>query len=145
MLVLLAFGTPAAAQSLSKGEVVFTGTNWRVMRTKDGMTDKVTCTGIWRDEYRVQLNAEAFYINRKGQGGVDAYHVRIDDAPAKEMVLATRTERDISAIMLKNIANWCAPSVFVSRAFRSCNPRSSFTLILPTSPRRTPQSAGQCK
>ena len=68
------------------------------------MTDKVTCTGIWRDEYRVQLNAEAFYINRKGQGGVDAYHVRIDDAPAKEMVLATRTERDISAIMLKNIA-----------------------------------------
>ena len=51
---------PCDAQ-LSKGEVVFSGTNWKVLRTKDAMTDKISCTGVWRDEYRVQLGSDALY------------------------------------------------------------------------------------
>ena len=72
---------PCDAQ-LSKGEVVFSGTNWKVLRTKDAMTDKISCTGVWRDEYRVQLGSDALYISRTGLGGVDGYRIRVDAAVA---------------------------------------------------------------
>lgn len=92
--------TRTVGQDLGKAEVLLLEKNWKLLRSKSSMTDKTVCVAIYRDNYRMQLNRESFYINYRGKGGVDAYRYRIDDAPPIELRLATETEKRISSLML---------------------------------------------
>ncbi len=55
---------------LTTAERLLESSNWKVLRTKNSMTDKVSCVAIYRDNYSVQLNQDALYLGRKGKGGV---------------------------------------------------------------------------
>jgi hypothetical protein len=90
---------PAVADTRKPG-VVFKGTNWTVMRSKDSMTDKVSCTAYYRQRADIQLSKGAFYISLRGRGGIEAYQFRFDEAPAIPLRLASRIEKDISSIIL---------------------------------------------
>jgi len=97
------FSAPASmivAQDLGKAERVHSPGNWIVLRTKDPMTDKASCVAIYRGNYGVQLTDKSFYISYRRRGGVSSYRVRFDDGPASQMLLASDTERQISAIGL---------------------------------------------
>lgn len=74
---------------------------WQVVRTVDAMTDARRCMAIYNGHYDVQLTAESLAINYRGRGGVSSYRYRLDDAPAAELELATRIEREISAIVIR--------------------------------------------
>jgi hypothetical protein len=93
------FATDARAQ-LASAERVFEGPNWKVLRSKNNMTDKISCVAIHRDNFAIQLNVDAMYLNRRGKGGVSGYQIRIDDAAAMSFRLASSVEKDISAIVL---------------------------------------------
>lgn len=60
-IVALAGLSTSASADLKTATVAFTSGNWKVLRDKDTMTDKIDCTGIYRDEYGVQLTAETLY------------------------------------------------------------------------------------
>ena len=78
------------------GEAFKTG-NWTVNQKLDAMTDKKTCTALYRGEWAVQGTADSFYIGLSGRGGVRAYKLRIDDSSPDELRLASDLEKKISA------------------------------------------------
>jgi hypothetical protein len=104
LAMVLVFGASASAiaQGLSKAPVIATEANWKVLQTKDAMTDKVSCAAIYKDNYRIQLSPGALYISYKGRGGVSSYRLRIDEAPATAIRLASKAEEDLSTIILRD-------------------------------------------
>lgn len=64
------------------------------------MTDKKVCTAIHKGDWKIQGSAQELFISMKGRGGVRGYTVRIDDATAKSLQLATDSEKAISAVNL---------------------------------------------
>jgi hypothetical protein len=99
----LVFGTSVAAiaQSLSKAPVIATEANWKLLQIKDGMTDKVSCVAIYKGNHDIQLSPGALYISYRGRGGVASYSIRIDDAPAGKLRLASKTEENLSTIIIE--------------------------------------------
>lgn len=97
-IVALAGLSTSASADLKTATVAFTSGNWKVLRDKDTMTDKIDCTGIYRDEYGVQLTAETLYV--KVSGGLESVTVRFGDEQARPLRLPTETEKKIRAIML---------------------------------------------
>ena len=94
----------AIAQSLSKAPVIATEANWKVLQIKDGMTDKVSCVAIYKGNHDIQLSPGALYISYRGRGGVASYSIRIDDAPAGKLRLASKTEENLSTIIIEKRA-----------------------------------------
>ena len=99
----LVFGTSVAAiaQSLGKASVIATEANWRVLQIKDEMTDKVSCVAIYNNNHDIQLSPGTLYISYKGRGGVASYSIRVDDAPAGELHLASKAEENLSMIIIE--------------------------------------------
>lgn len=93
---------PAQAKAETKRSKEFRSGNWSVDEKLDPMTDKKTCTAIYRDDWKVQASPKDFYINLRGRGGVKSYTVRIDDEPALPMTSASDTESRISAVILRS-------------------------------------------
>lgn len=81
-------------------KVVFKSQAWHVHQELDAMTDKKSCTALYRNEWKVQGTARALYLGYKGRGGVKFYTLRYDDEPAESQQSATSMERDISAIII---------------------------------------------
>ena len=100
----LVFGTSVAAiaQRLSKAPIIATEANWKVLQIKDAMTDKVSCVAIYKDNHDIQLSPGTLYISYKGRGGVASYSIRIDDAPAGKLHLTSKTEENLSTIIIEN-------------------------------------------
>jgi len=97
-LGLLALSNAAHA---SFGTVLTKTTDWTVYLDKDAMTDKPDCTAIYRDNMRIQLTARSLAISMSGEGGVQSYQFRFDDAPASGTNMASDTEKEIDAFFIR--------------------------------------------
>lgn len=91
---------PLAATNTLKADKVFRRGVWHVHETLDPMTDKKSCTALYRNGWAVQGTANTLYVSVRGRGGVRAYIVRVDDSPADPLVLATDMEKKLSAVDL---------------------------------------------
>jgi hypothetical protein len=100
-LVAISAGT-ALAGTLSGAPVVFRSGDWSVLRTVDQMTDKTSCTGIYKSDYGIQLTDDELYI--KVRGGIKGVVLRFGDQPAEKMRLATKSEQNISSIDVEGSA-----------------------------------------
>jgi hypothetical protein len=99
----LVFGTSVAAiaQSLTEAPVIAAEANWKVLQIKDAMIDKVSCVAIYKDNHDIQLSPGILYISYKGRGGVASYSIRIDEAPPGKLHLASKTEENLSTIIIE--------------------------------------------
>jgi hypothetical protein len=88
----------SAHANLKSATVAFTSGNWKVLRDQDTMTDKMNCTGIYRDDYGVQLTAESLYI--KISGGVESVTLRFGEDQVRPLRLATEMEKKVRVIIL---------------------------------------------
>lgn len=75
--------------------------NWTIMRSLDAMTDKQSCVAIYKDDPTIQLTDDSFAIGMRGKGGVSSYYLRINDQPAQGLSLASRLEKDVSAMLIE--------------------------------------------
>lgn len=82
--------------ALATEPVVFKSGNWSVRRGTDPMTDKVSCTGIYKDQLGIQLSREELYVTIRG--GIEGVTLRFDDQPAERMRLARKVEKQVSAV-----------------------------------------------
>lgn len=88
-----------AQAGLKDATKVFTAGNWTVLRDVDKMTDKVSCTGIYKNDFGKQLAQDGLYISIRG--GISSVTLRFDDSPARGMRLPTQIEKDVRAVMLE--------------------------------------------
>jgi hypothetical protein len=96
---LLAFTASVGASARLRDEpVIFTSGDWSVRKSKDPMTDKVRCTGLYLKRFDVQLTMDTLYISLRGRGGVRSYRLRLDEQPARSTEIASKMERDLSAL-----------------------------------------------
>jgi hypothetical protein len=86
----------AAWASLADAPIVFKAGNWSVLRDVDVMTDKTSCTGIYKEERSIQLTDDTLYIIVKG--GLRSVTLRFGDQPAEPLRLATDMEEKVGAI-----------------------------------------------
>jgi hypothetical protein len=66
------------------------------------MTDAKSCTAYFRNN-NVQLTKDSFAVGYNGRGGLKGYEIRIDDKPASEMQVPTRSEERMSAILIEGL------------------------------------------
>jgi hypothetical protein len=96
---LLLVGTiHSHAQSLKDAKVAFKAGNWKVVRSIDPMKDTASCTGIYKENYTVQLTPDSLFIGV--QGGVDTVTLRYGDKPARGLRLAQEMEKKIRSVIL---------------------------------------------
>jgi hypothetical protein len=88
------------AQSLADAIPVFKSGGWTVLRGKDPMTDKTSCTGVLSGDYGIQLSEEALYIRIRG--GVRSITLRFDDQQPERLRLATDFERKGTIVLKGN-------------------------------------------
>jgi hypothetical protein len=89
------------AESLADAQEVFVSGNWRVLRSIDAMTDQPSCTGIYKNDYGIQLSESTMYIRTKTR--YSSYQLRFDDLPANEVRLAHGVDaRDRSLPLVKD-------------------------------------------
>ncbi len=101
--VVAAIAMPAlAGVPLNQEPVVFKSGNWSVHRSTDQMTDKVRCTGVYKDNYRIQLAHDQLFIRLKGTP--TSYWLRYDDGPSSDTLLPTDIDKQIRIISLKGDA-----------------------------------------
>jgi hypothetical protein len=92
---------PPSPKTLKEEGEVFRSASWHVVQKLDAMTDKKSCTALYKNAWTVQGTAENLYVSLRGRGGVKAYTLRIDDAPADAFQMASPTEKELSAVVLK--------------------------------------------
>ena len=96
--VALAIPSVACAQGLKDAKVALVTGNWKVLRSTDPMKDTTNCTGIYRDNYSVQLTPDRIFIGI--QGGIRSVTLRFDDKPAKSLRLAEDIEKNIRSLII---------------------------------------------
>jgi hypothetical protein len=89
----------ASLANLSTAPIVFESGNWTVRRTIDTMTDKASCTGIYNNNFRIQLTEKELYIVVRGS--LQAYKFRFDDRPPSNMILADDMEKRLNTIIIR--------------------------------------------
>jgi hypothetical protein len=95
---LIALNGSSASASLKDAQVAFKSGNWKVLRSIDAMKDTVDCTGIYKENYGVQLTNDALYVSIKG--GIETVTLRFSDKPARSMRLAEKMEKNIRSIII---------------------------------------------
>jgi hypothetical protein len=88
----------ALAQSLKDAKVAFASGNWRVLRTINPMNDTTGCTGIYKEDYSVQMTSEKLYISI--QGGIQGVTLRFGEKPARGFRLPEKIEKDIRSVII---------------------------------------------
>lgn len=68
LIVTATLHLSAAAQGLKDAKVAFTLGNWKVLRSTDAMKDTTDCTGIYRDNYGIQLTSNRLFIRQRATG-----------------------------------------------------------------------------
>jgi hypothetical protein len=102
LIITLFLTLCSSAYAGQNDKAVFKSSDWTVYQSKDAMTDKASCTAIYKDSWIIQGTADKFFISLRGRGGVKAYTVRVDDFPPDSMIIATRMERDVGAAILES-------------------------------------------
>jgi hypothetical protein len=98
LLAMAALVVPVAyGQGFKDAKKTLQAGNWAVLRDKDPMTDKISCTGIYKGDYAVQLSDEALYV--RVQGGIEAVTLRFNDEAPRPMRLAQEMEKKIRAVI----------------------------------------------
>jgi hypothetical protein len=72
---------------------------WDVYRGLDRMTDKVTCSAVYRTDPRVQMSDDALYVGMAG--GIESITIRFGDQDPRKLRFPTEIERKIGAVMLE--------------------------------------------
>lgn len=98
-LGLLIFSSIANA-GLADAPIVFKSGEWSVHKNTDVMTDKVSCTGIYKSEYGIQLTEDKLFISVRG--GLKGITLRFGNQPAEGLRLASEMEKQVDAIMIQN-------------------------------------------
>ena len=62
------------------------------------MKDTIDCTGIYKDNYGVQLSSDTMFVSIKG--GLETVTLRFGDKPARPMRLAEKIEKNIRSIII---------------------------------------------
>jgi len=62
------------------------------------MTDKTNCTGIYKENYGIQLVRDSLYIQI--QGGIQSVTLRFGENPPKGMRLASKIEKDVGTVII---------------------------------------------
>ena len=88
----------ANAQSLRDATVAMTKGDWKVLRSQDPMTDKSSCTAIYKENYQIQLSPENLFIGISG--GIQSVTLRFDDNPPSRLRLATDMEKKLRSIII---------------------------------------------
>lgn len=96
---LTAASVAATAQGLQNATPTLKTGNWTVLRNVDGMNDKIICTGIYKDNYRVQLTKEALYV--RIPGGLEGIVLRFGDDPARPLRLPLKLEKEVGAVIFE--------------------------------------------
>ena len=96
LLMFAAVCTNTAAQGIKAGELTLKNGNWTVYRSINKMTDAVVCTGIYKDDTKVQLSDSVLFL--KVTGGVDGITLRFGDKEARRSRLASTVEKKLSAV-----------------------------------------------
>lgn len=97
--VVSAIASPAEAAE-GFGTKVGTAGKWTVYVETDAMSDEKQCVALFEDRDQVQLSPTSFAISFRGRGGVQAYRLRLDDAPARSLQLATDAEKGVGAVLI---------------------------------------------
>jgi len=100
-LLLVFIGIPPTglyAQGLESATVALKAGNWKVLRTIDPMKDTVRCTGIYKDNYGIQLSEDTLFVSVKG--GLESITIRFDNKPALPLRLPSKIEKKIRSIII---------------------------------------------
>jgi len=99
VIAVMALGsTIAIAGSLKDAPVAFQSGNWKILRTLDQMTDKVDCTGIYKDDYGTQLTDDSLFLPVKG--GIQGVTLRFGELPAEPLRLASDMEKKVGFVVI---------------------------------------------
>jgi len=100
--ILLAFFAQLASHDaladLKNATVAFRSGNWKVLRDKDVMTDKTDCTGIYKEDYGVQLVKDQLFV--RIAGGIESVTLRFGDEPARPLRLPTDMEKKVRVFIV---------------------------------------------
>jgi invasion protein IalB len=89
-----------ATNDLREAEVLKQHGEWTIVRSKDAVTEEVSCTAVHKKGGRIQLGNDGLYLNFKGNGaGVDSYRLSYDDKPA----VGIRLTAPLDQIALKDM------------------------------------------
>ena len=98
LLVSIAFRTQSVAAGLKDAKPVFKSGNWTVLRSTDAMTDKTDCTGIYKENYGIQLVKDSLYVTIRG--GIQSVTLRFGENPPKGMRLPGKMEKDVGTVII---------------------------------------------
>jgi hypothetical protein len=98
ILMLIAASNGASAQSLKDSPTTLKVGSWSVLRSVDSMTDKVSCTGIYKSNYGIQLTPKALYV--KVAGGIQSVTLRFNEEPPLAMRLPQKMEKDVGTVII---------------------------------------------
>lgn len=87
-----------AVADLKDATVAFRSGNWKVLRDKNTMTDKTDCTGIYKEDYGVQLVKDQLFV--RVAGGIESVTLRFGDEPARPLRLPTEMEKKVRVIIV---------------------------------------------
>jgi hypothetical protein len=101
LILTFAVSTSASAQSLADSPIIFHNGQWDVHRTTNAMTDAAVCTGVYKNQYGVQLSENALTIAINDGDKTDAIktvRLRFDEEDAKPSRPASKDELKNNAI-----------------------------------------------
>lgn len=87
-----------AGADLLDDPVVWQNDTWEVRKSIDSMTDKVSCTGLMKENYFLQLSRKALYIGLESTPQLVT--MRYDSNPAEDARLPREVEEQIEAVVL---------------------------------------------
>lgn len=100
--MVVALGSNALADAqLNSPTIAFKSENWKVLYYKDIMSDKITCTGFYRDDYGVQLTANSLLI--RVAGGLESMTLRFGDEQITPPRNLTDLERSSGIVELSGL------------------------------------------
>jgi hypothetical protein len=90
---------PTGAQGLKDAKPTLKTGNWTVLRSVDTMTDKVSCTGIYKSNYGVQLAQDKLFV--RISGGIQSVTLRFGENPPQNLRLAQDMEKKVNSVIIE--------------------------------------------
>lgn len=97
-LVAIAASVSSEAQGLKDAKATFKVGNWSVLRSTNTMTDKVSCTGIYKSNFGIQLVEDQLFV--KITGGIQSVTLRFGENPAQSLRLPQDMEKKIGSVVI---------------------------------------------
>ena len=95
---LMSATTLSFAAGLKDAKPVFQSGNWTVLRSTDSMTDAPRCTGIYKNNRRIQLKQKKLFVGI--HGGIEGITLRFGDNPPKSTRLPEEIEKKMNVVII---------------------------------------------